>query len=41
VTRFRWRYAMPLLSAAERRVIALDPRGMGDSNRPRPVVCRA
>jgi pimeloyl-ACP methyl ester carboxylesterase len=29
-----WRYVMPLLVAAGRRVIALDPRGMGDSDRP-------
>jgi pimeloyl-ACP methyl ester carboxylesterase len=29
-----WRYVMPLLAAAGRRVIALDPRGMGDSDRP-------
>jgi pimeloyl-ACP methyl ester carboxylesterase len=31
---YAWRYVMPLLVAAGRRVIALDPRGMGDSNRP-------
>jgi pimeloyl-ACP methyl ester carboxylesterase len=31
---YAWRYVMPLLSAAGRRVIALDPRGMGDSDRP-------
>ena len=29
-----WRYVMPLLVDAGRRVIALDPRGMGDSDRP-------
>jgi pimeloyl-ACP methyl ester carboxylesterase len=29
-----WRYVMPLLGSAGRRVIALDPRGMGDSDRP-------
>jgi pimeloyl-ACP methyl ester carboxylesterase len=29
-----WRYVMPLLASAGRRVIALDPRGMGDSDRP-------
>lgn len=29
-----WRSVMPLLVAAGRRVIALDPRGMGDSARP-------
>lgn len=29
-----WRYVMPLLAAAGRRVIAVDPRGMGDSDRP-------
>jgi pimeloyl-ACP methyl ester carboxylesterase len=31
---YAWRYVMPLLLAAGRRVIALDPRGMGDSDRP-------
>jgi pimeloyl-ACP methyl ester carboxylesterase len=31
---YAWRYVMPLLVAAGRRVIALDPRGMGDSDRP-------
>jgi len=31
---YAWRYIMPLLIAAGRRVIALDPRGMGDSDRP-------
>jgi hypothetical protein len=30
----RGRYVMPLLAAAGRRVVALDPRGMGDSDRP-------
>ena len=29
-----WRYVMPLLVAAGRRVIAVDLRGMGDSDRP-------
>jgi len=29
-----WRYVMPLLVAGGRRIIALDPRGMGDSDRP-------
>jgi len=31
---YAWRYVMPLLAEAGRRVIALDPRGMGDSDRP-------
>jgi pimeloyl-ACP methyl ester carboxylesterase len=31
---YAWRYVMPLLAAAGRRVIVLDPRGMGDSDRP-------
>jgi pimeloyl-ACP methyl ester carboxylesterase len=31
---YAWRYVMPLITAAGRRVIALDPRGMGDSDRP-------
>jgi len=31
---YAWRYVMPLFTAAGRRVIALDPRGMGDSDRP-------
>ena len=31
---YAWRYVMPLLAAAGLRVIALDPRGMGDSDRP-------
>jgi pimeloyl-ACP methyl ester carboxylesterase len=31
---YAWRYVMPLLAKADRRVIALDPRGMGDSDRP-------
>src|ERR1700756_307515 len=31
---YAWRYVMPLLAGAGRRVIALDPRGMGDSDRP-------
>jgi pimeloyl-ACP methyl ester carboxylesterase len=31
---YAWRYVMPQLTAAGRRVVALDPRGMGDSDRP-------
>jgi pimeloyl-ACP methyl ester carboxylesterase len=31
---YAWRYVMPLLAKVGRRVIALDPRGMGDSDRP-------
>ena len=31
---YAWRYVMPLLIGAGRHVIALDPRGMGDSDRP-------
>ena len=31
---YAWRHVMPLLAKAGRRVIALDPRGMGDSDRP-------
>ena len=31
---YAWRYVMPLLAKAGRRVIALDPRGVGDSDRP-------
>ncbi len=31
---YAWRYVMPLLVGAGRHVIALDPRGMGDSDRP-------
>ena len=31
---YAWRLVMPVLAAAGRRVIALDPRGMGDSGRP-------
>lgn len=31
---YAWRHVMPLLTAAGRRVVALDPRGMGDSDRP-------
>jgi pimeloyl-ACP methyl ester carboxylesterase len=31
---YAWRYVMPVLVQAGRRVIALDPRGMGDSERP-------
>jgi pimeloyl-ACP methyl ester carboxylesterase len=31
---YAWRYVMPRLVAAGYRVIAVDPRGMGDSDRP-------
>jgi pimeloyl-ACP methyl ester carboxylesterase len=31
---YAWRLVMPMLAAAGRRVIALDPRGSGDSDRP-------
>lgn len=31
---YAWRYVMPMLAATGRRVIALDLRGMGDSDRP-------
>ena len=31
---YAWRYVMPLLAEAGRRVIAVDPRGMGDSDQP-------
>ena len=31
---FAWRYVMPLLVAQGRSVIAMDPRGMGDSDHP-------
>ncbi|WP_136067825.1 alpha/beta fold hydrolase [Modicisalibacter radicis] len=31
---YAWRYVMPALVAAGRRVIALDPRGLGDSDKP-------
>jgi pimeloyl-ACP methyl ester carboxylesterase len=31
---YAWRLVMPRLIAAGRRVIAVDPRGMGDSDRP-------
>jgi pimeloyl-ACP methyl ester carboxylesterase len=31
---YAWRLVMPLLAAAGRRVIAVDPRGIGDSDRP-------
>jgi pimeloyl-ACP methyl ester carboxylesterase len=31
---YAWRYVMPRLANVGRRVIALDPRGMGDSDRP-------
>jgi len=31
---YAWRYVMPNLVAAGRRVIAVDPRGVGDSDRP-------
>jgi hypothetical protein len=30
---YAWRYVMPLLTGAGRRVISLDPRGIGDSDR--------
>lgn len=32
---YAWRYVMPALAAAGRRVIAVDPRGLGDSDKPR------
>jgi len=31
---YAWRLVMPLLAASGRRVIAVDPRGMGDSDKP-------
>lgn len=31
---YAWRLVMPMLAASGRRVIAVDPRGMGDSDRP-------
>ena len=31
---YAWRYVMPLLVNSGRRVIALDPRGIGDTDRP-------
>ncbi len=31
---YAWRLVMPLLAARGRRVIAVDPRGMGDSDKP-------
>jgi pimeloyl-ACP methyl ester carboxylesterase len=31
---YAWRYVMPLLAGAGRHVVALDPRGIGDSDRP-------
>ena len=31
---YAWRHVMVRLAAAGRRVIAVDPRGMGDSERP-------
>lgn len=31
---YAWRLVMPLLAAQGRRVIAVDPRGMGDSDKP-------
>ena len=31
---YAWRYVMPLLVGSGRRVIALDPRGIGDTDRP-------
>jgi pimeloyl-ACP methyl ester carboxylesterase len=33
-TWYAWRYVMPRLAAAGRRVIAIDPRGFGESGRP-------
>lgn len=33
-TWYAWRHVMPLLVQAGRRVIAIDPRGTGDSDRP-------
>jgi len=31
---YAWRFVIPLLAAAGRRVIAVDPRGFGDSDKP-------
>lgn len=31
---YMWRFVMPMLAKAGRRVIAVDPRGFGDSNKP-------
>ncbi|ALN71911.1 hypothetical protein M673_04230 [Aureimonas sp. AU20] len=31
---YAWRFVIPLLAKAGRRVIAVDPRGFGDSNKP-------
>lgn len=31
---YAWRHVMPRLAAAGRRVIAVDPRGLGDSDKP-------
>lgn len=31
---YAWRLVMPLLAAGGRRVIAIDPRGLGDSDKP-------
>ncbi|PFH11019.1 pimeloyl-ACP methyl ester carboxylesterase [Collimonas sp. PA-H2] len=31
---YAWRFIMPALAASGRRVIAIDPRGMGDSSHP-------
>jgi pimeloyl-ACP methyl ester carboxylesterase len=31
---YAWRHVAPLLVAAQRRVIVLDPRGLGDSEKP-------
>jgi pimeloyl-ACP methyl ester carboxylesterase len=31
---YAWRYVMPRLAAVGRRVIAVDPRGLGDSDKP-------
>lgn len=33
-TWYAWRYVMPLLVAEGRRVIVLDPRGLGESDKP-------
>ncbi|NYT38654.1 alpha/beta hydrolase [Allopusillimonas soli] len=31
---YTWRHVMPALAASDRRVIAIDPRGLGDSDKP-------
>src|SRR5699024_6824855 len=31
---YAWRRVMPALAASDRRVIAVDPRGLGDSDKP-------